>query len=218
MRVYHFVNEDHGLQNLRRRRLKIANLNQLNDPFELFSVEMSNEQVRRAFEKMKSELAENKGILCFSDSWQNPVMWGHYAEQHKGICLGFDVPDHCLGKVDYSRNRLVADLQKLTNPDNLKPDDARQFLFTKYSHWHYEREYRSFVTLEDRDTETGLYFTEFSEMLELKTVIVGACSRLSRTDISNALGEIKEGVNVLKARLAFKSFKVVRQRNEKLWS
>lgn len=218
MRAYHFVNEEYGLQNLQRRRLKIANLDQLNDPFELFSIEMSDEKVRRAFEKMKRDLAENRGILCFSDSWQNPVIWGHYAEQHKGLCLGFDVPDHCLGKVDYSRKRLVADLEKLTNQANLKPDDARQFLFTKYSHWRYEREYRSFVTLEDRDSETGLYFAEFSERLKLKIAIVGARSSLSRADISAALGEMNDEVNVFKARLAFKSFKVVRQRNEELWA
>ena len=179
---------------------------------------MSNEQVRRAFETMKREVAENRGILCFSDSWQNPVMWGHYAEQHKGLCLGFDVPDKCLGKVDYSRKRLVADLERLTNPAGLEPDDAKRFLFTKYSHWRYEREYRSFVTLEEKDSETGLHFANFSEQLKLKAVIVGARSGLSRADISSALGEMHNEVQVFKARLAFKSFKVVRQRNEKLWA
>jgi len=38
MRVFHFVNEEHGLDDLRKRRLKIAALNELNDPFELLAL------------------------------------------------------------------------------------------------------------------------------------------------------------------------------------
>jgi hypothetical protein len=34
MRVYHFINEEYGLDDLRRRRLKIATILELNDPFE----------------------------------------------------------------------------------------------------------------------------------------------------------------------------------------
>lgn len=218
MRVYHFVTHKYGIQNLRMRRLKIANLKELNDPFELFGVEMSNEQVRHAFERMKSKLAENRGVLCFSDNWHNPVMWGHYADRHAGICLGFDAPDECLGKVEYSRKRLVADVEKLINPSSLTPEDARRFLFTKYSHWRYEREWRCFVTLEEADAETGLYFAEFSDRLKLKCVIVGANSSLSRADINAALGDLYPEVEVFKARLAFRTFRVVRQKSEKLWA
>ncbi|MDG4475044.1 DUF2971 domain-containing protein [Thiovibrio frasassiensis] len=217
MRVYHFVNEEHEIGNLRRKRLKIANLTELNDPFELFGVEMSNNQVRRAFEKMKRELSENRGILCFSEDWSNPVVWSHYANHHKGLCLGFEVPDECLGQVHYSRKRLVADLEKLSNPSSLALDEARKFLFTKYSHWRYEKEHRSFVTLEDKDPETGLYFVDFSDRLRLESVIVGARSTASRADIRSALGELATGVEVFKARLAFKKFKVVRQRKQQLW-
>lgn len=43
MRVYHFVNAEFGLDDIRRRRLKIATLNDLNDPFELFGVHLGDE-------------------------------------------------------------------------------------------------------------------------------------------------------------------------------
>ena len=218
MLVYHFVNADHGIENLRKRRLKIAELHSLNDPFELFGIEMSNERVRHAFGQMKVELASNHGLLCFSEAWDNPVMWSHYASRHNGLCLGFEIPEDRIGKVFYSRKRLVADLEKLSNPSSLSKDDVLKFLFTKYAHWRYEKEYRSFVTLEEKDPETGLYFANFSDQLKLRRVIVGAKSILSRSNINLALGELASEVETFKARLAFRTFRVVRQRNEKLWA
>jgi hypothetical protein len=223
MLVYHFVKADHGIENLQKRRLKIAELHSLNDPFELFAVDMSNEGVRIKFEYLKEELAKNHGLLCFSKVWNNPVMWGHYADRHTGLCLGFEIPeatpesDGLIKEVTYSRKRLVADLEKLSNPNNLSKADAQRFLFTKYAHWRYEKEYRSFATLENKDPKTGLYFANFSDQLKLKRVIVGARSTLSRSDINLALGELASGVETIKARLAFQTFSVVQQKNENLW-
>ena len=157
MRVYHFVNKEYGLDNIRRRRLKIATLNELNDPFELFGVEFSEPSLRTAFRVMKNELAQNRGLLCFSKGWSNPVQWSHYADKHKGLCLGFDVPDIHLGKVNYSRNRLVADIEKLKKTRQLSEKLLTKMMFTKYYHWKYENEVRSFVTLDEVDEEKGLY-------------------------------------------------------------
>ncbi|NKK82626.1 DUF2971 domain-containing protein [Rhizobium leguminosarum bv. viciae] len=33
------------------------------------------------------------GLLCMSTTWQEPLLWSHYADKHKGMCLGFDVDD-----------------------------------------------------------------------------------------------------------------------------
>ncbi|MFT0139537.1 DUF2971 domain-containing protein [Alcanivoracaceae bacterium MT1] len=217
MRVYHFVNREYGIQDLQKRRLKIARFHELNDPFELFGVEFSNEDIRRAFRKMKDEITKNRGLICFSKSWHNPVQWSHYADKHQGLCLGFDVPDHHLGEVSYSRKRLVADTEKLANPRNLTLSLAKRFLFTKYSHWSYENEVRWFVSLDKDTEENGLYFLEFSDSLRLKEVIVGSESDVSRQDVFDALSGYSEDVDCFKARLAFKSFKVVRQRMESLW-
>jgi hypothetical protein len=74
MRVFHFVNEEFGLEDLRRRRLKIATLNELNDPFELFGVNLADESLRRAFRAMKDQLALNRGLLSFSRDWHN-LFW-----------------------------------------------------------------------------------------------------------------------------------------------
>lgn len=218
MRVFHFVNEPYGLEDIRRRRVKIATLNELNDPFELFGVRLADAPLRRAFHAMKDTLALNRGLLCFSRDWHNPVQWSHYAAKHTGLCLGFDIPDKHLGEVVYSRRRLVAEAEAFRDPKQLDPEIARRFLFTKYSHWRYENEVRCFVTLKDKDPETSLYFAEFSDNLRLKLVIVGALSSVTRETLQTALGDLSPSVETFKARLAFKTFRVVRQRDRKLWT
>lgn len=217
MRVYHFVNAVYGLDNLRRRRLKIATLNELNDPFELMAINLSNFELRHAFAQLKKQLMEKHGLLCFSRRWSNPVQWSHYAAKHTGLCLGFDVPDEHLAPVSYSGRRLVVEVERLLRPRDIDEATAFKFLFTKFSHWRYEAEMRCFLTLEDRDTKSGLYFADFSDRLKLVQVIVGAVSSVSQSDLNAALGPLAPEVEAFKARLAFNTFNVVRQRKAELW-
>lgn len=217
MIVYHLVSSHYGLENLWRRRLKIATLNELNDPFEFLGVFLADRDLRRSFNKMKEELSSSRGLLCFSKSWRNPVLWSHYADSHKGICLGFDIPDEKLGEVNYSPSRLVVDDEVWSNPNLVPPYEAKKLLFTKYEHWQYEDEIRCFVTLEEKEHESGLYFAEFSEDLKLVSVIVGAKSDVSRATLSETLGDLEPSINYFKARLAFRSFEVVKQQNKKKW-
>jgi hypothetical protein len=218
MRVYHFVNLEYGLEDLRRRRLKIATLNELNDPFELFGVNLSDTALRQAFRRMKDQIAINRGLLCFSKHWRNPVQWSHYAGKHSGLCLGFDMPDIYLKEVNYSGRRLAVSVERFLDPTKIDEASAANFLFTKFSHWRYENEVRCFLTLEDPDPDSGLFFADFSERLILKQVIVGAQCGLTRAALVEVLDDLAPDVVVFKARLAFASFRVVRQKNESLWN
>src|SRR5882757_7920951 len=107
VRAYHFVADNYALDNLRHRRLKIARIDELNDPFELWSIAQSNPQVRRALQNTKNNLAERFGMLCLSLSWNNPLLWSHYANRHRGVALGFDISEEKLKKVCYVEKRPV---------------------------------------------------------------------------------------------------------------
>lgn len=216
MRVFHFVSAEHGLDDIRRRRVKIATLTELNDPFELFGVSLQDEALRHDLRSVKEQLATTVGLLCFSRDWDNPVLWSHYAARHSGLCLGFDVPDGHLHEISYSRRRVVVETEQLKT-HAIDRAALMRFLFTKYSHWRYEAEVRMFVNLRDIVPENGLYFGQFADELRLVTVIVGAQSNVTRLALRDALGDLAPSVKVLKARLAFRTFRVVRQRQEKLW-
>ncbi|OCC22819.1 hypothetical protein MB02_14740 [Croceicoccus estronivorus] len=215
MRVYHFLDRKYGLENINQRRLKIATLDDLNGPFEMFALSLRDPELRQAFQAMKSQMSQLAGMLCFSRSWRNPVQWSHYAERHHGMCLGFDVPDDLLTRVAYSRKRLPIDRALLEGPDAKAL--MRTVASTKFSHWRYENEVRLFVALEDRDAETGLWFRDFDADLALKEVIVGQVCDVTRSQLGNALGDLNATVTKRKARLPFQRFAVVNQMRADLW-
>jgi hypothetical protein len=215
MRGYHFLNARYGLEDIRKRRLKISRLQDLNDPFELLGIELSDEGLRKQLLAFKQRESEDRGMLCFSRSWTNPVQWSHYADRHRGVCLGFEIHPSLPMRVDYTAKRLAKELMA----GAMNRETMRRLLCTKYSHWKYEREERVFVSLEDKDRDLeGLYFQSFSPLFRLAEVIVGARSTVSRLDIEDALGGLAAEVTVFKARLAFGSFTVVRNKRESLWS
>jgi len=211
MRVFHFRNAQFGIKSLRERRLKIARITKLNDPFEFLGMELSDCRFRKDIHAAQNKFSKSTGILCFSASWRNPVQWTHYAEQHSGIAMGFDVPDELLSKIHYVTERLPA----------IAPVDSatmKRCLTTKFAHWSYEEEYRRFIRLAFATRENGFYFLPFSDDLRLKEVIVGPKSRLSRLEVIDALGELAPEVTVFKSRPAYKTFRVVKNQNAKLWA
>jgi hypothetical protein len=218
MRLYHFVSEKHGIEDVQRRRLKVSRIEDLNDPFELLGLELADGALRQRFLELKHQMSQDRGILCFSRAWTNPVQWSHYADRHRGVCFGFEVRPGLSMPVEYKARRLAREArQLLTGP--LTRETMRKVLCTKYSHWRYEQEERIFVSLEDKNQDSkGHYFENFSSDLALVTVIVGARSSISRDQISQALGSMSGQVTVLKARLAFRSFRVVRNKRDSLWT
>ena len=87
---------------------------------------------------------------------------------------------------------------------------AHELLFTKYVDWKYEEEMRTFTNLNDIDPETKLYFADFGEDCALREVIVGPLSDVTEHTLREALGDMNlEHVTLIKARLAFNSFRVV---------
>lgn len=87
------------------------------------------------------------------------------------------------------------------------------FLTTKFFEWSYEREVRIFTNISEIDPYDGIYYTNMDAKLRLKEVIVGALSEVSRDDISDAIelaGLDRAQIEFTKARLAFKSYAVVK--------
>jgi len=102
-----------------------------------------------------------KGILSMAESWRCPLMWSHYADQHKGICFEYDISKSVIPpptKVDYGGKRCVT-TSDLT--DYYNGSESAQFniehtcFFTKANEWKYEKEWRF---LKDRGGTTSLPF------------------------------------------------------------
>jgi hypothetical protein len=91
-----------------------------------------------------------RGVLSLATHWDNPLMWSHYADEHRGICVEFDTRDHrCdrLEPVTYSSTRflLVSDLLEwqLNKSQEAERKINKQFFFAKAPQWRYEKEWRA---------------------------------------------------------------------------
>lgn len=202
MRAYKFLDAHYGLKSLRERRLKISTIEDLNDPFELIPFDLSNRKIRWAFYLTRNRLALTQGMVCFSANWRDPVIWAHYADKHRGLCLGFDVSDEKAQRVTYVRRRLPC-------PKSPTLADADAMHSTKFDSWAYEQEIRMWAAL--NEVVDGLYFADFDEQnLKLMEVIAGARCTLTKRDLEAALGpESGKRIKVTKARAGFKEFEIV---------
>ncbi|PZO07564.1 MAG: hypothetical protein DCF27_10650 [Lysobacteraceae bacterium] len=101
------------------------------------------ERARATLKELSHEFLELRGVSCFSETNDNLLMWSHYADCGRGICLEFDTADILFAKarrVDYGDcfPSIVAD-ELLVKKDYGR---ALDLYFTKSKDWAYEREWR----------------------------------------------------------------------------
>ncbi|WP_426582672.1 DUF2971 domain-containing protein [Mucilaginibacter sp. R-33] len=105
------------------------------------------DQVQGEHEQITFEaLDRNYGVLSLSARWDSILMWSHYAQNHKGYCIGFHEEELCKAKL-FGRGGMV-----ITPDDNnypaIDPNDddimKKVILQTQYksNEWAYENEYR----------------------------------------------------------------------------
>lgn len=108
--------------------------------------------------------AAQVGVLCLSEIHDDILMWSHYADCHKGICLiyetGYEFFAHAQ-PVRYQRERPSVNPVAQSTEEML--DNA---IFTKSSAWAYEKEWRIL------DYRQGVG-ERLSPPTSLKTVILG---------------------------------------------
>jgi hypothetical protein len=96
------------------------------------------QQMRSAFRDWMSESA----VTCFSQINDSILMWGHYADSHRGVCFIFREVMHpypwIAFDVTYSEER--PDIDYTDDPETL----IRQGVLNKSHQWTYEQECRMF--------------------------------------------------------------------------
>lgn len=75
--------------------------------------ELKEKFTSEIIQKVK-EVRNNALISCFSKRYDSILMWSHYGDKHKGICVEFDRPDKDFLDVKYSKKRCKFDLEDTT--------------------------------------------------------------------------------------------------------
>jgi hypothetical protein len=200
---YHFLSSENAIKNLERNRIKVSTIYTLNDPFEFMPYKKYPFQKRQEFNKVFEAVSRKWGILCFSKTWKEQLLWAHYADKHKGIALGFEIPEGELLKVTYSYNEIRTKIE-LRDDQNYNEQKFLELAKIKFHEWEYEKEFRLLVLLEDCEKENGFYFISFRDNLKIKEIVLGC---RFKDDINKILELAKQlGVDIIATRPAWKDY------------
>lgn len=166
---------DHTKEGLKGNTVYCNTVESFNDPFDMFpSYPTTNEMVTKLEKCVREKfwhkyagckiseiapallkkflLAEDRkrntkyGVACFAEFENNILMWSHYAKDHTGVCIGYEMDEdfldesgmqHKLIKVQYDNQR------PSFNPYSENSFEmTEQIITTKFKVWQYENEYR----------------------------------------------------------------------------
>jgi len=106
------------------------------------NIETLKDEMIQYYEKI---ILRQVGVFCLSAKNDDLLMWGHYADSHKGFCLEFlKEKDHYFREskeVDYPENNNYPEYDWPKNPDEMMAM-SEQIILTKARNWVYEEEWR----------------------------------------------------------------------------
>ncbi len=211
MKIYHFLSEKWAFEALKKQRIKLSRFDNLNDPFELMAMSLEDEFERKIMIDSKDKINNRVRLLCCSKAWVSPLLWGNYADKHRGIALELEVPDYAISPITYEEDRPPFDLRTLKESNDV---EALNKLFTtKYKQWSYEEEVRVLFTKDDFFSSGGMDFHKLGNEIKLVGLVLGPLNKAKLKDISSNIPKGME-IEITTTRTAFRSFGVVHQKEK----
>jgi hypothetical protein len=163
---YRAVDAD-ALAMLASDRVYLSRLDAFNDPYEFlnFNNEVAplidrNDRVSIESENIDSDAALLR-VCALSEECRDLLMWGHYADRHRGFCIRFEFgndPQICqmLFPVEYQPSIPDSDAAD-ANGEN----SVRRKILTKSDKWNYEKEWRIIGDLAQEDAGKAELFASY---------------------------------------------------------
>lgn len=125
---------DYCLSNLESKKLWDSEPEVFNDPFEFKYYSSGDGKLKEAFEE-----AKKFKVVYLTDNPKNILMWSHYGDSHKGLCLGFENMRHTI-PIDYTDDFPKIDFNNKNDQEKIL--EFMKIMTTKSSQWSYEKERR----------------------------------------------------------------------------
>jgi hypothetical protein len=103
---------------------------------------------QRVYRHIAKEKIEKSKVTCFSKRYDNTLMWSHYANQHKGVCLEFNGSMHPSEILERGKATILNvnyDRKEIINYNKNKEQAIVDLFTRKSSDWKYEEEVRIIV-------------------------------------------------------------------------
>jgi hypothetical protein len=142
---------DREIEAIERAYLFCAAFTTLNDPMEGLFSSSTTMRASEDYYVVKEAILDSKfqlGMCSFSEVHNHELMWAHYADQFRGICVAYSFPmllKHLAKGVRFVRmfyNETEPTIRSARKPVE---DQARMILSYKNYRWLYEREWRMFT-------------------------------------------------------------------------
>ncbi len=140
---------------------------ELDDPFhQILSSRVQEELLRRY----------DRGVFSLAERDDCPLMWSHYGDQHRGICIGFSLRNDessLVYQMKYDGSRLVnaSRVSAMLKGDHAAQQEVDQaVLANKARDWQYEKEWR--VIGERGLQDSGLELEEIVFGMRCKSSVI----------------------------------------------
>ncbi len=167
--LYKYVSLDRVKDILDNNRLYLSDGMNFNDPFEITITDRKKRVIRHV---------EGLHILSLTNSYRNKLIWSHYTNSHKGVCITVKVPNNLVYPICYSTKRVYEDTDidnlietcKKVNKKSLNKsfsslNNNKKIAYIKDKKWDYEKEYRIVF---DKDDEHGLILDDGNWYMSVK--------------------------------------------------
>lgn len=167
--LYKYVSLDRVPDILDNHRLYLSDGKNFNDPFEITVTDKKNHKIRHI---------EGLHILSLTNSFRNKLIWSHYTDSHKGVCITVKVPNNLVYPICYSAKRIYEDsdidniislstkiTKKSVEKDFSLLSKDKKIAYIKDKKWMYEKEYR---VVFDKSDESGLIYHDGKWFMSVK--------------------------------------------------
>lgn len=103
-------------------------------------ISRNKEMIDGIIASAREEVTRKIGICCFTESSNNLLMWSHYADNHKGVCLKYDITIDPSAFLTLHRVVYNDDYPSLNYIKQQK--EVSNALYHKSKAWEYEQEWR----------------------------------------------------------------------------
>lgn len=122
------------------------------------NIEREKAKLEKDIKKELEILRKSFGIACFSESYDSLLMWSHYADYHRGICLEYSF-EEIKNIAPFCPVIYTDRFENLVNYVDIKQDEvsdeAIKLFMTKSKDWSYENEWRIIDILVEDGAEKG---------------------------------------------------------------
>jgi hypothetical protein len=218
--LYRYLRDEAAIKTIEARAFRVSRLTELNDPFEWrIGFEGYPPELEEVLEKQMDGFVEmvgqNMGIICFSKTIKDPILWSQYTNVHRGIAFKVNVSIDSqlvsdLHDVDYDKPPIVIPFQRYSQMSISELGELIKNLHKQKSEsWRYEQECRFVIDLKTCKPSGGSFLWDKMPPAFITHAIIGFRSSVSELYLRRALDlNGFQHTQILKAKRSLKTYEI----------